>query len=116
MKSRNYLLWFALCLAVALVCVGYPIYVIRPFRYQGPRELALALAVMHYRGWVLLLCVAGSVVGIALYWRKQISTRLRMAAAVCLAPTCIAAGLSRVNIYEKMFHPVGRPGFISISE
>jgi len=39
-----------------------------------------------------------------------------VAALVCVALTCIAAGLSRVNIYERMFHPVGRPEFISIAE
>ena len=33
------------CLAVGLICVAYPIYVIRPFRHQGAGELAVALAV-----------------------------------------------------------------------
>jgi hypothetical protein len=45
-KRARWILVLA-CLAVSLFCVAYPIYVTRPFRAQGARELMAALAVMH---------------------------------------------------------------------
>ncbi len=43
------------CLLVSLVCVGFPIYVIRPFRAQGARELAVALVVARFRPTLTVL-------------------------------------------------------------
>ena len=37
------------CLLMGLTALIYPIYVIRPFRAQGPRELMVALIVMRFR-------------------------------------------------------------------
>ena len=48
-KSLIFALILVVCLAVSLVGVVYPIYVIRPFRHQGASELAVALAVSRFR-------------------------------------------------------------------
>src|ERR1035438_6294472 len=48
-SRRTFTLVLLACLAVSLICVVYPIYVIRPFRHQGARELALALVVARFR-------------------------------------------------------------------
>ena len=104
------------CLAVSLICVAYPIYVIRPFRAQGARELAAALVVMRYR---LLITVISALValgaGVA-YWRVQTQKWRRVLAAVGAGFVCVLAVLARVNVYELMFHPVDHPAFAAASE
>jgi len=90
-------------LILSLFCLIYPVYVIRPFRYQGPRELAVALAVMRYRPLAMLLS-ALLAVAVAAVCRRV----LTVLAAVAV---CLVAGLSRINVYELMFHPLDRPAF-----
>ena len=94
---------------VAFACVIYPVYVIRPFRAQGPRELAFALDVMRFRGPVLLGCLVAT---LAAVW---FGTRRRWAAALALFSVAAAAVLARVNIYERMFHPNMSPQFQAVS-
>jgi len=115
MRTRWILVLLA-CLAVSLVCVVYPIYVIRPFRAQGARELAVALVVMRYR---LLITVISALVALGAgvgYWRAQTQQRRRVLAAVGAGFVCFLAVLARVNVYELMFHPVRHPAFAAASE
>ena len=60
--SRRFALLLLVCLAVSLFSVIYPIYVIRPFRPQGARELAAALVVARFRPWVALISAAAAIV------------------------------------------------------
>ena len=104
------------CLAVSLVCVVYPIYVIRPFRAQGARELAAALAVCRFRP-VLTAVSALLAAGAAMaYWRAQAQMWWRMLVAVGAVLVCVLAALARVNVYELMFHPVEHPAFAAAAE
>jgi len=115
MRTRWILVLLA-CLAVSLVCVVYPIYVIRPFRAQGARELALALVVMRHR---LLITVISALVALGAgvgYWRAQTQQWRRVLAAVGASFVCFLAVLARVNVYELMFHPVRHPAFAAASE
>ena len=48
-KRRGLIAVLIAFLTVALVLLIYPVYVIRPFRAQGARELAAALALMRLR-------------------------------------------------------------------
>jgi hypothetical protein len=107
MSKRGWAWTMIAALAVALFCLVYPVYVIRPFRAQGVRELAVALAVLQWRPWALVGCI---VLG-ALSLRAG---RIWPKAAYVLI--CVSALLSRVNIYERMFHPMGPPAFASIAE
>src|ERR1035438_2194443 len=59
------------CLAVSLISVAYPIYVIRPFRHQGPRELALALAVIRFRPVITVLSAMAAILALVASWRAQ---------------------------------------------
>ena len=95
----------------ALVCLVYPVYVIRPFRTQGPRELQAALAVLRYRPTVLGMAVAVALGCAFLYWRvAERRWRAVLAAAAAVAVAGFAA-LSQINIYELMFHPMDRLAF-----
>jgi len=99
------------CLTLSLICVVYPIYVIRPFRAQGARELAAALVVMQWRFTATLISVATALAALILYWRAQPRKWRRAFATIGAAFVCVLAALARVNIYELMFHPDDRPSF-----
>ena len=104
MSLRQRYLILTVCFATVLFCLAYPIYVIRPFRHQGGTELQVALLVMRFRGLVDLLA-AGAAVTVAFgAWRRAGVVALTVASLVC-------AGLSRVNVYEKMFHPIAHITF-----
>ena len=110
------LLVLAGCLGIAFFCLAYPIYVIRPFRRQGAGELAAALVLLRFRPVAMVLCIAVALFATTLYWRIQHRTLLRIVAALAAAGVCLFAGLSSINIYEKMFHPLGRPAFVPAAE
>jgi hypothetical protein len=99
------------CLLLCLAALIYPIYVIRPFRAQGPRELKAALMVMRVRLPLAAACAVVSLAAMVFYWRRE-SRRLRRAVSLvgALAVTGVAL-LCRINIYEIMFHPFERPSF-----
>lgn len=116
-ERRTTLPYSALLIAAfstALLFLAYPMYVIRPFRYQGPRELALALQVIQIRPLVEILCVAAALVALLLYWPRQTRRRRRIFAATGTLLTCAFAALSRVNVYELMFHPDSAPAFANV--
>jgi len=84
MRKLNYPVLIALAFAMAFFCLAYPIYVVRPFRHQGPRELAAALAVIQIRPVVTVLASLAAALFLWLYWRSQPrrNGRIRAAAAV----------------------------------
>jgi hypothetical protein len=107
MKLRLWLGLVTIALA-AFLCFAYPMYVIRHFRAQGSSALAAALIVRRFGPFIAVACTALS---IALAWALRWKP-LAIAAAVV---TCAFAVLARVNIYEKMFHPLGAPAFTDIA-
>lgn len=103
------------CLLASLVCVVYPIYVIRPFRAQGARELLNALFVLRFRGAVTVISALLAIVALAGYWRAQPGRWRRALATLGAAFICGLAALARVNVYELMFHPDAQPAFAAAS-
>jgi hypothetical protein len=99
------------CLAVSLAAVLYPMYVIRPFRAQGARELAAALIVIRWRPWITALAAIAGVAALAGYWGAQRRGWLRALAVAMAAGIGVLAYVGRVNIFEVMFHPIERPAF-----
>jgi hypothetical protein len=112
---RFVLLWL-IAVAVAWALVIYPIYVIWPFRPQGARELLIALAVLRFRWIGMVLAVGGVLAAAVWYWRIERRKLRRFFSALCVATVAVAAALSRVNIYEMMFHPAGTPTVSAASE
>src|ERR1700731_497416 len=90
------------CLAVSLVCVVYPIYVIRPFGAQGARELAAALVVSRFRPLLTAVSALVAIGATIAYWRAQTRIWRRILVTVGAAFVCVLAGLARVNVYELM--------------
>jgi len=109
--------WFlAPFLLVSFAALAYPIYVIRPFRHQGPRELAAALAILQIRPPIELACALCALGGLLWYWRAYPRREDRTVAAAGAFLVCAFAVLSKVNIYELMFHPDAHPLFASIQQ
>jgi Protein of unknown function (DUF3179) len=110
------MLLLAACLAVSLICVVYPIYVIRPFRAQGARELMVALEVSRFRPALTAISALLAVGAAIAYWRTRAPLGRRLLVAVGAALVCVLAALARVNVYELMFHPVDHPAFAAATE
>ncbi len=110
-ETARYSFAIAACVVISMFCLAYPMYVIRPFRHQGVRELGAALAILRGRWLVFFACIAIALRAIAVYWRRQPVRWRRIAAGLGVAAICLCAALSRVNVYEKMFHPIAQPSF-----
>jgi hypothetical protein len=105
------------CLAVSLVSVAYPMYVIRPFRAQGARELMTALAVFRFGPVLTVLSALAAAAAAIAYWRGRASTWRRMLMAAGAMLVCVLAVLARVNVFEVLlFHPLEHPEFAAVSE
>jgi hypothetical protein len=115
-RPGAYSLLIAASLLAALFCLIYPIYVIRPFRSQGVRELAAALVVMRFRPFVVAACVLAAIFSLVRYWRLEPRRWRRAGAVTGTIAVCAAAVLSRINIYELMFHPLSAPSFETAAE
>jgi hypothetical protein len=104
------------CFAIALFCLIYPIYVIRPFRAQGAKELMVALALLRVRPGVTLAAAVLSILAFVQYWRLKPSRVRRVFAVAALTGTVVFAALCRINVYEKMFHPMDRARFTAVAD
>ena len=113
---RRWGLLIAGCMAVSLFSLVYPIYVIWPFRHQGAVELQTALLVVRFRLVAVALSAVAALVAAVFYWRAQKRWGWRILSAAGTALVLLASILCRVNIYELMFHPVGKPDFAPASE
>jgi hypothetical protein len=99
------------CLAVSLFCVVYPIYVIRPFRHQSARELAVALVVARFRVVITVISAVAAIAALIGYWRKRPSIGRRVLQTAGAVLVVVLAFLARINVYELMFHPDVHPSF-----
>src|SRR5438876_9937102 len=99
MASRRWTFFTAV--AIALFFAIYPLYVIRPFRHQGARELAAALIIARWAPWVTLLCAAAAVFPLSRLWRQS-SRRPRLALLAATALAILAAVFARANLYEPL--------------
>jgi hypothetical protein len=108
--------WLVCCLILSFFLLAYPMYVIRPFRYQGSTELAIALVIVQIRPY---LQIASALIALGLFvwcWRSSVRRiRDRVVAALLLLCTLGSAYLSRFNVYELMFHPLKQPVFADAS-
>jgi hypothetical protein len=111
-----FLLFWLLAGALAWALLIYPIYVIWPFRHQGARELLVALSVIRYRAVGMVLAVGGVLAAAVRYWRLEHRKLRRFFSAAAVVTVAAAAVLSRINIYELMFHPAGTPVISAASE
>jgi len=106
---------FLLCVLIGFGLFFVPAFIIRPFRYQSPRALQVAMAVaQHSPLWTLL--AAGVALLLALFVWNESSKGQRTVVALGLILVIGAATMSRVDYFEWMFHPMPYPGFVSSSD
>ena len=115
-QRRTFALILLTCLAVSLVLVAYPFYVIQPFRHQEARELMWALAVIRFRPAIAVISAVMAVLAAIGFRRAQPAKWKRAISAVGAALVVVLAFLARVNIYELMFHPDTHPSFSAVRE
>lgn len=99
-------------LAIALFFI--PAFIIRPFRYQAPRALILAMS-LRQRAPLLTAIASVACFFLALVlWRT--ATRWRKSfLALTLLFVLFSAVMSRLNYFEWMFHPIAGAQFIAQS-
>jgi len=114
--SKRFVLLLLAFLAVSLFSVIYPMYVIRPFRPQGARELAAALVVTRYRPSVALISAFAAILTLAWCWRRLPGKWWRVLAVIGAAFAAVLALLARLNVFELMFHPLEHPAFAAVTE
>jgi hypothetical protein len=106
-KTHSEWLWAALGVS-ALTAIGLffiPAFIIRPFTYQAPRALVLALTLRHRAPlgtlFAGLLCVA---LVLALW---QVAKRWhKVVLSVVMVLVVFSTVMARLNYFEWMFHPV----------
>jgi hypothetical protein len=110
-------LWLAfwLCAVAGSALFLVPAFVIRPFRYQTPRALVLAMA-LRQRAPIGTLIAALACFSLAwALWRTAGRWRKSFLALAMLVVT-FSAVMSRINYFEWMFHPIADPRFLAQSE
>ncbi len=110
-------MWVLLA-AVAVVsfgCFAYPMYVIRPFRAQGAQELQAALMVARWGFPVAGLCSISALLACWSLWKGS-GMATRAGAGLLTVVTLLCAGLTRVNVYEIMFHRIDAPAFTAAGD
>ncbi len=116
-RTRRWILVLLACLAVSLVSVTYPLYVIRPFRTQGARELMAALLLSRFGPLLTAVSAFAAVAAAIAYWRAHAPALGRMLVAASAMLVCVLDVLARANVYELlMFHPLEHPAFAAATD
>src|SRR5258708_37650893 len=105
-------LW-TLFAASSLACIGLffcPAFIIRPFRYQSPRALSLALMVRERAPLGTLVAGLICLLLVLALWRIA-RTWQRIVLMVAMLLVAFSAVMARINYFEWMFHPVDSPQF-----
>ncbi len=105
-------LW-TLFAASSLACIGLffvPAFIIRPFRYQSPRALSLALMVRQRAPLGTLVAALICLLLVLALWRIA-RTWQRIVLMVAMLLVAFSAVMARINYFEWMFHPVDSPQF-----
>jgi hypothetical protein len=106
---------FFVCALTAFALFFIPAFIIRPFRYQAPRALFVAMA-LHQRAplGTLIAALACFVLAFSL-WKTASRWRRALLVATLLVVT-FSAVMARVNYFEWMFHPIEGAQFVAQSE
>jgi amino acid transporter len=112
-RSAGGWLWAAFLLA-AVTCVALfliPTFVIRPFRYQAPRALLLAMVLRQCAPAGTLIASGVSIVFAFLLWRVvRIWPRALLVLTIVLV--AFSAVMAQLNYFEWMFHPIDSAQFL----
>lgn len=109
-----------LAVSVALAAIITPVWVMRPFRSQGPTELAVALTTLRAAPWVLAAAAALALWMVIRAWPlvppRWRGWSRRVGTILSLLLVLGAAALARINPYEQMFAPLPGPTFVAVAD
>jgi hypothetical protein len=103
-------------LFLCVAAVFFPLFVLQPFVRQAPMSLSLALLVERWAPWLTLLGFVAGLLFIVRLWRGK-NRKHAVAKKACLlasaAVLVLCAWAARINVYERMFRPVGNARFVA---
>jgi bacteriorhodopsin len=103
---------FAVCSVCAIGLFFIPAFIIRPFRYQAPRALWLAMLLRQRAPTCTLIAAVACLLSAIALWRTSDRWR-KSVLALTLLIVCFSAAMARTNYFEWMFHPVDAPQFVA---
>ncbi len=109
-RSRTLWILLALLSLVAVAAFFIPAFIIRPFSYQSPRGLLLAMEVRQQAPWISPLFAIAALVFAVLLWRRS-RVWGKVGLVALMVPVVFSGVMSRLNYFEWMFHPVDTPRF-----
>ena len=115
LSRRKLWLMYFLLLAVVLVVVLTPVFLIMPFKAQTPRTMEISYLMRRWSPW---LTVLASLLILTIALRLWIGGRWfgRVALVILLLPTLAATWLARQNHFEWMFNPLPNPAYTKAAE
>lgn len=114
-SSRWMWILFSLCAFVAVGLFLIPAFIIRPFRYQAPHALLVAMALRQRAPLGTLTAGAACFVLAFALWRTVGPWRRALVVLTLLLVT-FSAVMARESYFEWMFHPIAGPQFLAQSE
>jgi hypothetical protein len=106
---------FSLCALAAIGLFFIPAFIIRPFRYQAPHALLVAMALRQRASLgTLIAALACFVLAFELWrtvgrWRKGLLVLILFVVA-------FSTVMARLNYFEWMFHPIAGAQFLAQSD
>jgi len=95
---------------VAMAAFFIAAFIIRPFAYQSPRGLLVAMAIRQRAPIVSLIAAIACLATAALLWGR-LSKWPKVGLSAIMLLVAASAVMSRLNYFEWMFHPVDTPRF-----
>jgi Protein of unknown function (DUF3179) len=116
-RRSSHWLWilFFLCALATIGLFLVPAFIIRPFRYQAPRALFVAMA-LRQRAPLATLIAGVASFGLAFALWRMVGPWRRALLVLILLPVTLSAVMARQNYFEWMFHPIAGPQFLAQSE
>jgi uncharacterized protein DUF3179 len=118
MAEAKIRVYWAAFVAFVIAGVGLfmvPAFIIRPFKYQSPTALHVALVFRQLAGTGTIVAACAVFTLMWLLWgRARLFQRIAMVLAGLLVLG--AATMARLNYFEWMFHPVAQPGFLKADD
>jgi hypothetical protein len=103
---------FSLCALTAVGLFFFPAFIIRPFRYQAPRALLVAMALRQRAPLGTLMASLACFILAVVLWRTVGRWRRALLVLTLLLVT-LSAVMARQNYFEWMFHPIVGPQFLA---
>ena len=112
-SSKRAALGLAVLLSIACVAsFSIPAFIIRPFRYQSPRALALAMNVRTLAPTLAAFAFIGLLLLALRLWRA-LPKLARVGLAIAVLLSGASAVMTRLNYFEWMFRPIPSAGFVA---